>query len=487
MGNCTSELSKIDMDTLKSTAIYVDFNAIETITELNKQEQLYLACRHNLNQSIILKLLSEIKCVTYVKIKETILCCELQGNEPTYIYSKLIKEDANIELILKYNIANSCNNKNKINELRNKVKDSNKNIVCTSGVTDLCAQILANNNYSYEYIKETCIYYTKWDLLKQSVIVHCFHKILLENKHLSAKFKVTVGMLNSLIPLIIDIKCCVHDKSPNYSTRTVGKGNRKRYETYISSYTHYVKPHTPSSIEDYKISYRAMPEHMPKILEQENILLRMYVLSNEINKSDKCGNDELTKLVITCDRIGFINFATYLLNVGNEINEELYNYLTICDNYQSYMYTLSYQNYMISENNKLGNPQNKLTFHQIVENSTQQIDWLNLNIKYKPLLSNIISNYPQCLLLNIGLNDVNLKSFHVIEINKVLNNSEELLCFLLLNEIEFNKTNEINELFFNILQKIENSCVKRTDMYTQSVNYYDVILDLWKKQQYSLF
>lgn len=83
-------------------------------------------------------------------------------------------------------------------------------------------------------------------------------------------------MLLELLCKVINIKCCVHNKSPNYSTRTIGHGRKKRYETYISSYTHYVEPRTPISLNDYKIAYRATPEHMSKILEQEEIIFLMY-------------------------------------------------------------------------------------------------------------------------------------------------------------------------------------------------------------------
>lgn len=484
MGNCTSELSKIDEELLKSTSIYVDFNAIERIQELTKQEQLYLACRHKLDNSIIIKLLTEVNHVSYMNVKETILCCELQNKEPAYIYTKLTKDGS--ELILKYNINNPSTNTFLLNNLRDEVKTSNKNIVYTSSIMSICTKLLAIDNYSYEYNNNHTVYHTNWNTIKQSVFVHCFNKILLENKHLLVKFSINVNMLNRCLPLMIDIKCCVHDKSPNYSTRTVGKGNRKRYETYISSYTHYVQPRKPSSIGDYKIAYRATPEHMTNILEQENLLLRIYMRTYKTSQSDKCEIGELTQLIITCDRIGFINFATYLLNFFDEIDDELYDYLTVCDNYQSYSKSLSYKNYMISKNNELINLPTKLTFRQVVENSTQQIDWLNLNVKYKPLLCTIISEYPECLLLNIGLNDINLKSFYPKDMDKKLNNSEELLCFVLLNELEFNKNNETNELFFNISQKIENSCVKRIDMYNQSINYYDIISNLWNKQRYMI-
>lgn len=160
----------------------------------------------------------------------------------------------------------------------------------------------------------------------------------------------------------------------------------------------------------------------------------------------------------------------------------LYDYITVCDNYENYSHTIAYMNYMVEKNNIL--TASKFTLQQIIENSGQQIDWLSQNIKYFPLLTNIIEKYPKCLLLNIGTNEIRFTNFNIDNTNAVLNNSEQLLCFVLMNEIEFDKHDDINKLFFNIISKLDDSPIKQTDMYNDFINYYDALLNLWKKQHY---
>jgi hypothetical protein len=130
-----------------------------------------------------------------------------------------------------------------------------------------------------------------------------------------------------------------------------------------------------------------------------------------------------------------------------------------------------------------------LKYSDIIENSTQQPDWLNTNVKYLPLLYTVISERPDCLLLNIGSHDVKLVDFDTRK--KILNNSEKMLLFVLTNEINtiLNKSqlkySELNELFFNILIRLENSPVRRTDMYNSCVNYYQELVTIYYSQKYN--
>lgn len=74
----------------------------------------------------------------------------------------------------------------------------------------------------------------------------------------NCKIKLSYVELKDQIENYTDIKYVCNGSTPNYHTvkKSAGKrGNKYRYETYISSYTHYKSPSRPSKLEELKMSY----------------------------------------------------------------------------------------------------------------------------------------------------------------------------------------------------------------------------------------
>lgn len=417
----------------KSNFVYVNLDDILNVNKLNQQQKLYLACRHKLDNEIIISLLKSVDYVRFSKITETFLFFEiLNDDSELYFYTKLTS-DKNENIVLKYN-ASQLKKFIKISLTMSKEKISRK-----------CAELLSEFT-KYEYIdKNKEIISNNWNRLEESVIMYCFKNILQNNKNLLIKFKINGLSLIALVETFFE---------SNYITIYNCKGiNKKNIDKY-------------------------------ELIEKEDILLRICYnsLSYLEGEKDKINTDEFTKLIILCDRLGFKNLVIYLLNIyenENTIDIGLYTYFITCENNKLYEKTKLYKQYLIRQLNL------ELTYDQIVKNSCEKIDWLTINIKCKQLLKIIIEENPNCLTLNVGLNEITLKNFSILEINKGLNKSEELLYFVLLNDLKIEITETINMFFFDVAQKIESFNIKNTDMYNSHVNYYDTILNIWKIDRYN--
>lgn len=176
--------------------------------------------------------------------------------------------------------------------------------------------------------------------------------------------------------------------------------------------------------------------------------------------------------MILCDRVGFVRLATITLNTCNVKSDVLFDYVSRCDNSDVYTNTKFYIKHLLCNNSI------DISYQEVLQNAITQPNWLRTNITNKLLLKKIILDKPESILLNISVDQINNEKFQFGMSVANLNDSELFLLLLLADYIDitnFNKLENLNNLFFSILTKF----IGDTIIFDHNQNYYEELIKLF--------
>lgn len=456
---------------------YIDIHNLCNNNQLTTQEQLYLSCRYNLIDNVI-ELMHKIDKVSNFDFLETSIGASCRDGVIENIYTNVV-DKKNMTRLFVYKFT-QLTKKTQEEEITNFFKyyphGEDFSNLCKKKLWSIDDAIYPTTckNFLNKLIKAHNDETNTLICPKIIMFKYCHDNIFKSHPKLLHKFKFSEkGMLNVIID-IADVKFCYNGETPNYSTRTrtTKRGTRihTTYSRYISSYTHYINPKKPEKTEELKIAYRGDALQLSQILSQEEMFMKIF-------NYDKMNDPK--NLIILCDRVGFINFAVVLLNRMTNIlmDNKLYEYLTLCDNFCIYSNTVAYTKYLVKKSDTPN-----LEYDQIINKSLNENNWLVTHITFEPLLEKIIDENPICLLQNIIPGDVTIKGFKLCDISCDMTNSDKILLFVLRNDLNVmkNDNEKLNRLFSEIYSKIQNELMY---IYDHNIIYYHKLLEMYQNQK----
>lgn len=578
----------------KNSNILIDFDDISNNDLLSDQEKIYICIKYDLSKELI-KILNKknIEQIHFSKnIREKILGIHCVDGYVDKLYTEIENIDqfnnkrifvyklkkTIIDLVCKINLEISIEDIKKIlsqtyiiydhsNFYSDKLKLLENKILLSSYVQTLFNTLL---NTSINVLNDTT-QITNWENIKLKTFLYCYDNFSMRHSEYMNFFHFDISELFEIIYTVIPV-CYLQDTFiQNIVLKNAKVTRKKRKYVKCFQYTNSIKEVSPRNLEELAISNRKKYVQKSEFLSEEFIFMKIYDQQSKLNVSNLSNqSNPLYKLIILCDRIGFFNLVTLLLNnTETKLNGYIYDYLlrsSYCEHYKktisyaNYLVSINFQiikqlnndvcynsntysnadgcdyshaHYLVSNNLQITNQSNKnvctntnnntnintntdadtdadtninpinsnlrktsgmvnlISYNEILNIVQTEENWLFNNIKFEPLLEKIILEIPTCLILNINPKKILIKSFRIEKLVCDLNDSEQILFFVLRNNLNISKnihTNEqsselLNNLFYDIFKKLNDDCTPCvTYLYNSDVDYYSKLLELFEFQ-----
>lgn len=480
----------------KNSNILIDFDDISNNDLLSDQEKIYICIKYDLSKELI-KILNKknIEQIHFSKnIREKILGIHCVDGYVDKLYTEIENIDqfnnkrifvyklkkTIIDLVCKINLEISIEDIKKIlsqtyiiydhsNFYSDKLKLLENKILLSSYVQTSFNTLL---NTSINVLNDTT-QITNWENIKLKTFLYCYDNFSMRHSEYMNFFHFDVSELFEIIYTVIPV-CHLQDTFiQNIVLKNAKVTRKKRKYVKCFQYTNSIKEVSPRNLEELAISNRKKYVQKSEFLSEEFIFMKIYDQQSKLNVSNLSNqSNPLYKLIILCDRIGFFNLVTLLLN--NTDTDADTNINPINSNLR-----------------KTSGMANLISYNEILNIVQTEENWLFNNIKFEPLLEKIILEIPTCLILNINPKKILIKSFRIEKLVCDLNDSEQILFFVLRNNLNISKnihTNEqsselLNNLFYDIFKKLNDDCTPCvTYLYNSDVDYYSKLLELFEFQ-----